>query len=81
MNVVRGRRTELASQFPHIQAAAAGDIAGTPSENGVPPNRQANSPGDIQYNYDRLTELLGSFDPTWGAFKNIIFPAPGNQEW
>lgn len=38
-------------------------------------------PGDIQYQYGRLNEFLGSFDPTWGAFKNIIYPAPGNHEW
>jgi hypothetical protein len=38
-------------------------------------------PGDIQYDAGRLSEFLGSFDPTWGAFKGIIHPAPGNHEW
>lgn len=84
--------------------AAAGDIACTPGEAGVPPNGTANGPdncqqaqtanlvqalhpdgvaipGDIQYQFGRLVEFLGSFDPTWGAFKNIIYPAPGNHEW
>jgi hypothetical protein len=37
-------------------------------------------PGEIQYNYGRLSEFFGSFDPTWGAFKDIIYPAPGNHE-
>jgi hypothetical protein len=38
-------------------------------------------PGDIQYQYGRLSEFLGSYDPTWGAFKDITFPAPGNHEY
>jgi 3',5'-cyclic AMP phosphodiesterase CpdA len=84
--------------------AAAGDIACTPGETGVPPDGEANGPdncqqaqtaalvealhpdavaipGDIQYQFGRLTEFLGSFDPTWGAFKSTTYPAPGNHEW
>jgi hypothetical protein len=38
-------------------------------------------PGDIQYNYGKLSEFLGSYAPTWGAFKDITHPAPGNHEW
>jgi hypothetical protein len=38
-------------------------------------------PGDIQYQFGRLSEFLGSYDPTWGAFKDITWPAPGNHEW
>jgi hypothetical protein len=38
-------------------------------------------PGDIQYQFGWLPEFLGSFDPTWGAFKSIIYPAPGNHEY
>lgn len=84
--------------------AAAGDIACTPGETGVPPDGEANGPdncqqaqtaalveslhpdgvaipGDIQYQYGRLSEFLGSFDPTWGGFKYLTYPAPGNHEW
>jgi 3',5'-cyclic AMP phosphodiesterase CpdA len=39
------------------------------------------TPGDIQYQFGHLSEFLGSFDPTWGAFKAKIYPAPGNHEW
>jgi acid phosphatase type 7 len=38
-------------------------------------------PGDIQYEDGQLAEFLGSFAPSWGAFKNITYPAPGNHEW
>jgi len=38
-------------------------------------------PGDIQYQFGRLSEFMGSFDPTWGAFKAKIYPAAGNHEW
>ena len=87
-----------------FRLVAAGDIACTPGESGVPPDGEANGPdncqqaqtaalvqslhpdavaipGDIQYQYGRLSEFLGSFDPTWGTFKNITYPAPGNHEW
>jgi hypothetical protein len=89
---------------PAGRLAAAGDIACTPGETGVPPDGEANGPdncqqgntallveslhpdgvaipGDIQYQYGKLSEFLGSFAPTWGAFKDIIYPAPGNHEW
>jgi hypothetical protein len=39
------------------------------------------TPGDIQYQFGHLSEFLGSFDPSWGAFKDKIYPAPGNHEW
>lgn len=38
-------------------------------------------PGDIQYDQGSLSEFLGSFDTTWGALKQIAYPAPGNHEW
>jgi hypothetical protein len=47
---------------------------------GLAPNAVL-APGDIQYNSGRLTEFLGSFDPTWGVFKTRIYPAAGNHEW
>ncbi len=37
--------------------------------------------GDVQYNFGTLGEFMGSFNPTWGAFKSRIYPAPGNHEW
>jgi hypothetical protein len=38
-------------------------------------------PGDIQYESGTLAEFRGSFDPSWGRFKSISYPAPGNHEW
>jgi Calcineurin-like phosphoesterase len=39
------------------------------------------APGDLQYEAGSLTDFLGSYDASWGAFKRITFPAPGNHEW
>src|SRR5688500_2364064 len=33
--------------------------------------------GDVQYEDGALPEFMGSFDPTWGAFKTLIRPAIG----
>ena len=38
-------------------------------------------PGDVQYNSATLTEFRASYDPAWGAFKNITRPVPGNHEY
>lgn len=37
--------------------------------------------GDDQYMNGTLTKFMGSYDKTWGAFKAITSPAPGNHEW
>jgi len=37
--------------------------------------------GDTQYEHGRLSEFLMSYDPTWGRFKNITYPAIGNHEY
>lgn len=39
--------------------------------------------GDIQYEQANLSEFvgLGAFDETWGAFKSLIHPVPGNGEY
>ena len=36
--------------------------------------------GDEQYNSGKLTDFLTSYDPTWGRFKSITYPAIGNHE-
>lgn len=37
--------------------------------------------GDEQYQAGSLSQFEGSFDATWGAFKFIQRPAPGNHEY
>ncbi len=37
--------------------------------------------GDNQYVSGTLTEFQGSFEPTWGRFKGLIRPTPGNHEY
>ena len=37
--------------------------------------------GDEQYQVGRLQDFLGSFDTTYGAFKFLQRPAPGNHEF
>jgi calcineurin-like phosphoesterase family protein len=37
--------------------------------------------GDNQYEEGSLTEYQGSFDPSWGRFKTVMFPSAGNHEY
>lgn len=37
--------------------------------------------GDVQYEHATAEELAGSYDPTWGRFKAITRPVPGNHEY
>jgi hypothetical protein len=76
--------------------AAAGDIACTPGATSDGTHCQqlqtanlalASHPdavailGDNQYESGSLAEFTGSFDPTWGRFRSLIRPVPGNHEY
>ncbi|MDX6669288.1 MAG: hypothetical protein QOK04_2668 [Solirubrobacteraceae bacterium] len=76
--------------------AAAGDIACSPGAPETPTSCQqtataalldALSPtvvaplGDVQYEIGHLDDFVGSFDATWGAFRPIMRPVPGNHEY
>jgi hypothetical protein len=37
--------------------------------------------GDVQYNSATLSEFRASYDPSWGPFKSITRPVPGNHEY
>lgn len=37
--------------------------------------------GDAQYEHGELAQFMKSYDPTWGAFKNITAPILGNHEY
>lgn len=37
--------------------------------------------GDLQYNSGAYQDFLDFFDPSWGRFKNLINPVPGNHEY
>ncbi|HEX7180555.1 MAG TPA: metallophosphoesterase [Thermoanaerobaculia bacterium] len=37
--------------------------------------------GDIQYENGALAKFQASYDPTWGSFKGITYPAPGNHDY
>jgi Calcineurin-like phosphoesterase len=37
--------------------------------------------GDAQDDYGRLEEYQAAYDPTWGRFKAITYPAPGNHDY
>ncbi|MDP9295773.1 MAG: metallophosphoesterase [Actinomycetota bacterium] len=37
--------------------------------------------GDLQYQSGALSDFRASYDPTWGRFKRITRPAPGNHEY
>jgi acid phosphatase type 7 len=38
-------------------------------------------PGDLQYECGGYQAFLQSFDPSWGRFKPLIRPVPGNHEY
>ena len=72
---------------------AAGDIACEPGDSG--PCRQAATAqvvqslgpaavaalGDLQYAEGSAADFRASFDASWGAFKALIRPVPGNHEY
>lgn len=37
--------------------------------------------GDLQYQVGALSAFQESYDKTWGAFKDITYPVPGNHEY
>jgi Calcineurin-like phosphoesterase len=37
--------------------------------------------GDLQYQSGSLANFEESYDPTWGRFKDITYPVPGNHEY
>ena len=37
--------------------------------------------GDLQYTAGTLSEFQGSYDPSWGRFKNKTYPVVGNHEY
>ncbi|MFD9889235.1 discoidin domain-containing protein [Amycolatopsis sp. NPDC059027] len=73
-----------------ITLVVAGDIAKAqfPSEHqktaqlvaGVNP-QYVLTVGDNQYDSGTISEFRSYYDKTWGKFKNITKPTPGNHEW
>lgn len=37
--------------------------------------------GDVQYENGTLAKFQASYDPAWGRFKAITYPAPGNHDY
>ena len=37
--------------------------------------------GDLQYEFGERANFDAAYEPTWGRFKDITRPAPGNHEW
>jgi hypothetical protein len=37
--------------------------------------------GDLQYEGGEYENFIDAYDPTWGRFKAITYPAPGNHEY
>ncbi|HKI58332.1 MAG TPA: metallophosphoesterase [Trueperaceae bacterium] len=79
-----------------VTVAAAGDIACEPgSQPSLRACQQAATAklvqamhpdavlavGDLQYPTGLLTSFQGSYDESWGAFRAITYPVPGNHEY
>lgn len=81
-----------AAQAASVTVATAGDIANADAP-GIHQTRTADlitdvidpakvlALGDEQYEAGEYGQFLASYDPTWGAFKNITAPVPGNHEY
>jgi hypothetical protein len=75
-----------------VTVAAAGDIA-KPNSPGSAQRQTASLVtdvihpsrvlmlGDAQYERGEYSQFLRSYDPTWGAFRSITAPVPGNHEY
>jgi len=72
-----------------VKVAAAGDIAGE-GGNGARQTgdliRSQNPDvvlalGDLAYTAGTFSQFMNQYDPTWGSFKDITLPVPGNHEW
>ncbi len=71
-----------------VKVVAAGDIARTPADGaGTARLVRSLSPaavlalGDTAYDRGSAEEYRENYDPTWGAFKKITRPIPGNHEY
>lgn len=75
-----------------VTVAAAGDIAkanapGTAQRQtanlitGVIKPQRVLVLGDAQYEHGEYNQFLSSYDPTWGVFRSITAPVPGNHEY
>ena len=85
-------RVDATPRGATVTIAAAGDIA----LSGHPGNHQTQTAalitdrinpiqvlelGDAQYEKGEYAQFLNSYDPTWGAFKDITAPVLGNHEY
>lgn len=78
-----------------VLVVAAGDIACGTDTPSIDPCRHAETAGlvvaidpdaalvlgDLQYEDATLDEFNTYYDPTWGIFKSITYPIPGNHEY
>ena len=90
------RRFRIPRRSEPPTLVAAGDIACSPSVDEAPTHcRHAHTAdlverlnpeavavlGDAQDHEGTLKEFQAAYDPTWGRFKDITHPAPGNHEY
>ncbi len=74
---------------PGVTVVAAGDIACPPSLSCTDTSTLVESlnpaavliPGDIQYERGELENFMAVYDKSWGRFKSITKPSPGNHEY
>ena len=90
------RRFRIRRRAEPPTLVAAGDVACSPSVEEAPTHcRHAGTAdlverldpdavallGDAQDHEGTLAEFHAAYDPTWGRFKDITYPAPGNHEY
>ncbi len=76
----RGRSPQYAGALLTAERMAA-DMAWQAAAAGALPQIAVLTLGDNTYPVGRLAEFTDCYGPTWGRFKDITYPAPGNHEY
>ncbi|MCK2245471.1 MULTISPECIES: metallophosphoesterase [unclassified Crossiella] len=76
----------VANPAADITVVAAGDICGSNCKATAAVVGQINpsavlTAGDNAYDSGTLSEYRTRYDPTWGKYKTITYPSPGNHEY
>jgi 3',5'-cyclic AMP phosphodiesterase CpdA len=76
----RGRSAQFAGALVTAERMAA-DMAKLAALPGAPAQVAVLTLGDNTYPVGKLAEFTDCYGPTWGRFKAITYPAPGNHEY
>ncbi len=77
----RGRSPQYAGALVTAERMAADMAQQARAAGGAAPPMALLTLGDNTYPVGKLAEFTDCYAPTWGRFKDITYPAPGNHEY